>query len=230
MMIGFSFSVFTRMPSPTPPSYISHIRGESSPLTKDSGTPGTVSKAPESPLSPHVFKATSFLTKLESGLSASYSIMTNQRPALNQARSNMNHKKTELKKSYEDREEFGLKAGFEQDGTQWYTARQYLKIKQKEVIDMSNLRQKRLFFKFTVLIAHFYRRQNLGKPNKVRIGNGVEVNVYSLYDFPLLEAAWKQAEQEMRDEQRRRLQQSKTRATRGEAPPPKYTIRGTNVH
>jgi hypothetical protein len=105
-------------------------------------------------------------------------------------------------KNYDEgHEESILHAGIERDGTQWYTAHQYLEIKQKEFIDMRIPHQRRIFFKFTGLIAHFYRVDNLGAQNEMDLGAGAPVNVYSPYDFPLLETAWKQAKQEMRDEE-----------------------------
>jgi hypothetical protein len=97
-------------------------------------------------------------------------------------------------------EVLSLPAGINEDGKQWYTARQYLEIMQEEFLDMKIRSQKRLYYKFTGLIAHFYRVYNLGEQHKIDIGIGAPVNVYSSHDFPLLAVAWKQAEQEMRDE------------------------------
>jgi hypothetical protein len=100
----------------------------------------------------------------------------------------------------DDPEVLSLPAGTDQDGTQWYTARQYLEIMQEELIDLKIPREKRLYYKFTGLIAHFYRVYNLGEQNKISLGTGAPVNVYSTRDFPLLAVAWKQAKQEMEDE------------------------------
>jgi hypothetical protein len=109
-----------------------------------------------------------------------------------------------LKEIYEgfdyDPEVLTLPSGVDQDGTQWYTARQYLEIMQEEFLDLKIRNQKRLYFKFTGLIAHFYRVYNLGEQHKIDLGTGAPVNVYSSRDFPLLAVAWKQAKQEMEDE------------------------------
>jgi hypothetical protein len=99
-----------------------------------------------------------------------------------------------------DPEVLALPVGIDQDGDQWYTARQYLEIMQEEFLDLKIPREKRLYFKFTGLIAHFYRVYNLGEQNKISMGTGAPVNVYSARDFPLLVVAWKQAKQEMEDE------------------------------
>jgi hypothetical protein len=99
-----------------------------------------------------------------------------------------------------DPEVLSLPVGIDQDGTQWYTARQYLEIMQEEFLDLKIRNQKRLYFKFTGLIAHFYRVYNLGEQHKIDLGTGAPVNVYSSRDFPLLAVAWKQAKQEMEDE------------------------------
>jgi hypothetical protein len=99
-----------------------------------------------------------------------------------------------------DPEVLSLPAGIEQDGERWYTARQYLEIMQEEFLDLKIRNQKRLYFKFTGLIAHFYRVYNLGDQHKIDLGTGAPVNVYSTRDFPLLAVAWKQAKQEMEDE------------------------------
>jgi hypothetical protein len=106
----------------------------------------------------------------------------------------------ELGSPRKDREEFGLPAGIDKYGTQWYTSRQYLEIKQNTFIDMSSLQQKRLFIRFTELIAHLYQTQNLGDQDTIDFGTGDKVHVYSPYDFPLLETAWKQVQQEILDE------------------------------
>jgi hypothetical protein len=109
-----------------------------------------------------------------------------------------------LKEIYEgtdyDPEVLSLPVGIDQDGTQWYTARQYLEIMQEEFLDLKIRNQKRLYYKFTGLIAHFYRVYNLGEQHKIDIGTGAPVNAYSTRDFPLLAVAWKQAKQEMEDE------------------------------
>jgi hypothetical protein len=99
-----------------------------------------------------------------------------------------------------DSEVLSLPVGIDQDGTQWYTARQYLEIMQEEFLDLKIPREKRLYYKFTGLIAHFYRVYNLGEQHKISLGTGAPVNVYSTRDFPLLAVAWKQAKQEMEDE------------------------------
>jgi hypothetical protein len=98
-----------------------------------------------------------------------------------------------------DPELLTLPAGIERDGAQWYTARQYLEIMQEEFIDTKIPSQKSLFFKFTGLIAHFYRVHKLGEQKKINLGKG-NVNVYSSGDFPLLSTAWKEAKKEMEDE------------------------------
>jgi hypothetical protein len=100
----------------------------------------------------------------------------------------------------EDSELLALPSGTEQDGRIWYTARQYLEIMQEESPDMKDPVQKRQYYKFTGLIAHFYRVYNLGEQMQISFNGRTPVNVYCTHDFPLLATAWKQAEQEMRDE------------------------------
>jgi hypothetical protein len=100
----------------------------------------------------------------------------------------------------EDPEALTIPDGFEKDGRQWYTARQYLEIMQEEFIDTKIPSQKRLFFKFTGLVSHYYQIYSIGGQTQIYMGTGAPVNVYSRHDFPLLAMAWTQAKHEMGDE------------------------------